>query len=1405
MAFIAQLAPYLPYALAAVILVIVSLLIVLFLTLRKASKKEPLNLALKEDAQPKAAPENEGKRGPLSRLAQARALRASFSSAARFLRQNVSGRDYLYQIPWYMVVGESGSGKTTLLDSAGIRASLVERAEDFGIHQAVQWRFFHQGVLLDVYGDYLLRPADLTSDEIGWETLLKQLRSHRALRPIDGIVIALPCQDFLAVGTKNTQALEAKAAHICDKLWQAQKILGLSLPVYVIVTKCDAISGFRGFCQELPVQTRQDIFGWSSPYGLATSFIPAWVDEAFDSIALDLHRLQCEIFAKNQESPRADDVFMFPGELESMRGPLRVFLARMFKETAYRESFHFRGLYFCGDPNAEEFEPALLTVTNASEEVVDPFAQPNLESKLARSGDPFPARPINPIFLTRLFEGKIFPESSIARPISRIFYSKSRLVRGAQIAALLLVIIFGWGMSTRYLRMRRMWTNTLEPTLKHVEEERSESSTTSSADPVGEQPSMPLSASDTASMNAEENACNLIQDMHQLDMNAFSSWFIPVSLASPLNDEVRQAITPEFGREVFGAVRQALDSKARKLLAAPLPSEPQVQPASAQSAASVAIENYTLQTSPEFQALQSFTRNLQDLQLNIDRYESLRQKGEGGANELHGLTRYLKFCNLPPGFEGTAYSRSIVLEASSGQRFDEARYVGLMSSKLKTLVDNLFNAWFVQNPVLTNLTAVQSQINGMGSQNVPTYNDLKNLDARITLVKTLLNNPNFSWISKPTLNLSNPYYKAALQPLQGETSKLFAPSMENWIQTTADADFQNMKSQLQSATTEPTGNLLQTKNGALQVSPSTLTFQLDVENLLNLPFMTMEPTGTMSSGLEPQTQLMWDTGPLKEALSLYESYNRFITEGLRDSPFDLQIEFHRIALARLESNMLSLIGSAQTYAPVSISSVDTSTNSYTAELKSFEQAEPPLSGILGAFRNLSLSDAYSELQNLTTAQASDLLAKLNSQLTSEEPYVVRDNDFFWWHGEKDPALMAFDVQNRQGLEAYLTFKRQRIESLAKQAEPLIAFLKTHTSRLSDSQTQTYDKWQQIIAAVKAYNQKIPGNPVATLQDFILTDMNKFEPGQYCQGVSVGNSEPESGNFFIQRRDALRQGIYERCKYLADLAAFRDYSKIAKLFNRTLAGKFPFTPGGPVSPSNEADPETIGTFYRLFDTHESTIHKALTLTSRFGPTRTRALSFVDKMEALRPLFSSLSSRGHGAGVMALDFVPHFRVNERDEIGGNQIIGWKLSVGTEQFRNHEAQRTGRWQLGEPVSLSLRWAKDSPALPAAGQKQPGLQVEGRKATFEYTDPWSLLTLIREHHAPRIDFPQLVDPHPYTLQFALVTMKDLPTASRTAIPIPKETRVFVRISIMPPGKKQSLTLPTFPAKAPLLIWTTS
>src|SRR5688572_14000279 len=201
-------------------------------------------------------------------------LRTSFRRALRILKSYVTGRDFRYRAPWYLLAGESKSGKTALLESNGLNESVQELIDKSG--RRLNWYFFDDGVVMDVAGDYMLR-NDGTANHRGWNTILRLLQKHRPQRPLDGLVLTIPCTDLIGapeLGHQRRFELEQKATSLYKKLWQAQKILGMRLPIYILVTKCDEITGFSSLCRQLPEKLHRQMFGWSNPSTLETAYRP---------------------------------------------------------------------------------------------------------------------------------------------------------------------------------------------------------------------------------------------------------------------------------------------------------------------------------------------------------------------------------------------------------------------------------------------------------------------------------------------------------------------------------------------------------------------------------------------------------------------------------------------------------------------------------------------------------------------------------------------------------------------------------------------------------------------------------------------------------------------------------------------------------------------------------------------------------------------------------------------------------------------------------------------------------------------------------------------------------------------------------------------------------------------------
>ena len=101
--FLPALAPMLPHLILGVIVLVLCILVALVVLLSKA-KKVPTNpLALQESGESDAEPAKKSAPLEFVRGTLAWEIRSSFTRAMKFLRANVSGRDYRYQVPWILL------------------------------------------------------------------------------------------------------------------------------------------------------------------------------------------------------------------------------------------------------------------------------------------------------------------------------------------------------------------------------------------------------------------------------------------------------------------------------------------------------------------------------------------------------------------------------------------------------------------------------------------------------------------------------------------------------------------------------------------------------------------------------------------------------------------------------------------------------------------------------------------------------------------------------------------------------------------------------------------------------------------------------------------------------------------------------------------------------------------------------------------------------------------------------------------------------------------------------------------------------------------------------------------------------------------------------------------------------
>ncbi|HEV3470591.1 MAG TPA: type VI secretion system protein [Pyrinomonadaceae bacterium] len=1376
--------PYWPYILLAILLLVLCTALVLYLVLRRARRRAGGPPA------PQPAPAA-GQVGFIQQtVSSSIGLKASFARALRTLRRHVTRRDYRYRLPWFLLVGEERSGKTTLVSDAGMNLPLGRPAEQVhGLRQGVNWFFFDRGVVLDVAGDMVLRADCETSNARGWATVSRLLQKHRPERPIDGVVLTIPADDLVAgrgLAPDQRARIEQKAVCLYRKLWQAQKQLGMSFPVYVVVTKCDQVPGFQSLCRELPPRMRDEMFGWSSPYTLETAYRPEWVGEAFQNLHRYLFQAQVEVFAEREEIGDRDSLFLLPAGMQQLRAPLQLYLDQIFKESSFHDSFFFRGLYFCGDTGEPEAAATLLPAAaepSATDDWLeaspDPFAPP----------PPAAAGPLvrRPAFAKDLFEKKIFLEDMLAQPVAKARLSRNRTVLAAQVLSVAIPVVGCVGLLVTHagLERRRDELHDLltqeEHDLKEVRALRGERlmrprlsdfyegfyrPSDFEARPAPEAGAGYVEAAAPAAVYAEADAApmrltadpapaaasqatrdnerRLLTAMSRVSHGRLYSLFIPTSWFSDLNNRLRDSMVIAFEHVILEGLRLELDDRTDLFLhAEPLYDqsafypEANALPGDRGAGAGVGGERgpsplYDQGFSAGADAtLRGFIERFGELRVNRARYEDLVRVGSGSLEELEALAVYLGHERLPDGFDTNNPLYKRALREARGRplaaRSSDAQRV--VAAKVAEMVEVLYQRSFEKRSSAVSYSYV---------------ND-------ITQTEALLARPEYTWLATYVFDARSSFHDMTLTSGLHELRRaLEGLSRESFMAAGAPA----------------------------RVPPLS------------------------------RRQLVWDGELLRRAVSLCADYERFVAErGAYSKSLDDSLQ--QAALARLRANVTSLVARAQRYQPAPPPPGESARlASLAAEVRNLQAAEEPLSQLLAATDRLGLDAG---LRPALAAQVSHLLDSVDSAFEAERFYSMARPRFDWWDGSKPVAPPAFGADSPDDLAAYLAVQRKRIAYLARElAAPVFAF--ASAQNLPARQARARLDWGEMLAELERYDNKQPGSSLGTLESFILAGMDKVEVDRCDEWDGGGEARP-SRDFFIQTRNHLRRLLRRQCYELAaarsrratelareaDVRALDNYFEIADAFNRTLAGRFPFGEGVPTAPYVEAEPSAVLAFFQLLDKKGPAAREALQRNPQLGAARVAAYEFLDQMDRVRVFFAGFLEKKTGP---AIDFNLEFRVNREHEVGGAQIADWTLDVGRTKYRYLDKELTGRWVFGEPVRLTLRWANNSPVVPYAAPETAHFRARDRVAVFEYKNRWSLLTMLLRQQPSAADFaPYDVDQDVYSLRFNIPTRAGGNLYDKQPEPLrAEEARVFMRLSLLAPGAKDPLELPRFPAGAPRL-----
>ena len=1266
---------------------------------------------------------------------------ASFREARKKLREKLASSRFLYRVPWYLMVGESGSGKTAIAETlAGAGC------ESIGADgETPHWLLLDRAVLIDLPGAAFLAEDDVEgkqeaagdtakapeskvraapkreASQHAWRTFLRLAARFRPRQPLNGVILTVPAKELLAAASEpehrdRPRRLNALARRFSD----IQRLTGLRLPVYVLVTKCDAVPGFGSFARTVfessrmgNVRLSDEMFGWSNPYSLENDYSSAWVGEAFDETHEMLLQRQLEMMAAATSADAADGVLQFPFEIERLREPLRALLDVVFRNTAYSSPHLLRGIFFCGAHNVPV--KGLLASDYVHSEI-----EPGATADTSRSGI---------VFARGLFESKIFEEQFLATPVRSGYLSGNRSVQLAQIAACALVVLIALGLYRAYSRIDNLEQSTINPVLNSLTGSLTSLSATSGAEITP--------------------AVNLLNSLGALSENAYSSPAMPYSYLDfdGFRSRLQNTLEGIFEVVILRSCKDALEARINSITASDY-----VTPQRSSEVEYPAGNAWT--TEPAYLELERYLSDLNKLNQNIERYDSVSSADTGSYSQLNALLHYLGGRGIPDisHFARDPRYQKLLSRAIADPLPIPAAFDAKTRDKAKLLIGDFYHSWFDSNQLATEAQTLAGGLQTLGSSTTPSNATLLSMVNQAQAMDSQLNSGNFDWLAGMFERSNYP----ALGPKLDQA--VFATSeFADQVQVEGEEKFTGLQDEIARYP-----SVIDVGNGKVRLDPGVHALASVLNTLLGYDWMAAENGDSCSVAAR---SAVWDPSDLSAAARIVAAHTKVVNEILPSLPDAYQDQV-RVIVDQRAANAIYL---ALVEAPVAGSS-DTS-GGLDAALGNYGQSADLLNQIAAGTSTLGRSTETSCLKKVVEAQAESLLARVNSAaagLFSPRPLAIASNP------DVPVSQWVYGFTSQADLENYLDAQEQSAINLEAGAAPLVKLL--HSVGSQNSAIATWQKYDKDIGKLAA---KTPNSPIAELTNYIQSDLDPIDPQHSCKVAATGGSTDK----FLNLRPQLAELALARCEQVAVVR----YNAVATAFSQLLAGHFPFSTNMDTRPGAEADPAKIAQFYAVFDHNSPGLAGALE-TAAANPMM--AQSFLESLAQLRSIvFSSATPP-----TPALSVAVRFGTNRGHEYLADHIAQWTLNLGQQTVSSTESvgRALPQWQYGEPVTLNVRYAFDSPILPAAANPSSAAQVQGTTVTYTYNDAWSLIALLADHPA---DTAGTQNQYPFNIPNRYV--------AANATTAPKDTVAYMQIELLPAGAKpgaEPLTVPAIPFEAPAL-----
>lgn len=739
---------------------------------------------------------------------------------------------------------------------------------------------------------------------------------------------------------------------------------------------------------------------------------------------------------------------------------------------------------------------------------------------------------------------------------------------------------------------------------------------------------------------------------------------------------------------------------------------------------------------------------------------------KGPLDELVLLSNNALSLNLNAGtLRRAGFYNHVLLDpaATDFQPLDLTAERQVMAGNFAGLMERWLDQYFLADNFVRQAGYLKLHLERLESGSGNSLTELEDLHGLINDLQALIGLTNSAWGRGKGQDLV-PGYRDLLDKVR--QSAMFGPAVEERLELQAAKLQQSFRDQWIAQAGSRDNLLVQQGSGQLVLQEHVSQLNNAIRALYKRDFVAVALRQDSSEALALQSQNVDGEG-LNSALNYFASYKSYVSEELPRIPPAYRGAMLQAAEGAVARAMWLSLEDRDGELPQGSGAFNVQTQQAVALQK--------------AFVDIKRSDLATRLQNYLNRRAlAEVAAGLNE--IQAQPLFGERVDIGQWDGSKNLGLQLYGASDVQDLKLSLKQQFTTMQNITQQRAPALEWLKGQQQNLTAMDYERVAQFSALDDELLKYKEQNPASPPAQIEQLVSRDFIEMDAGSCAQVLQTANLSGGRGTL-AQRALALQQRAMQRCQFLQQQQAAAAWNDLANYFNQYLAERFPFSNG--VSGS-DADPARVQYLLELIDSRLPVAQAGLLLSQ--SPERLAAEDFLNRLKQARTWLGPLFMRDQ-SGVVGVEMDVRWRTDREEERGADQVIAWGLNAGNQQISYPgEAQQRLRWMVGQPIRLTLRWAKNGSQRPSNDPLQPNLAVSELEAGWEYAGPWSLLRLMRSHlsvqRQPSMDYTD----------FPLMLRLPVSAQSRTE----EQTLMFLRLSLMTQGSKLPLSIQPLPTRAP-------